>query len=104
MTNPTVPVNVRIIDKEFAIACPADERDELMASARFLDAKMREIRDSRKVIGTDRIAVICALNLAHELLQARSRKNSGGEAIAARVKLLNDRIESALQKSGDLEL
>lgn len=97
MSSDSVPVTVRILEKEFCVACPADERDSLLASARYLDGKMRQIRDSRKVVGIDRIAVICALNLAHELLQ-----NTAGTVaennFATRVKNLHDKIEGALQK------
>jgi cell division protein ZapA len=100
----TVPVNIRILDKEYCVGCPAAERDELIASARYLDAKMREIRDSRKVTGNDRIAVICALNIAHELLQKKNQKSSTPDAFVERVKRLGDKIESSLQKSSQLDL
>jgi cell division protein ZapA len=102
MSTDSVPVTVRILEKEFCVACPADERDSLLASARYLDGKMREIRDSRKVVGMDRIAVICALNLAHELLQKNVA--AGENAFATRVKNLHDKIEVALQKDKQLEL
>jgi cell division protein ZapA len=104
MSADTIPVNIRILDKEYCVGCPAGERDELLASARYLDAKMREIRDSRKVTGSDRIAVICALNLAHELLQKRNQKTLSADAFADRVKRLGDKIESSLQKSSQLDL
>jgi cell division protein ZapA len=54
-------VSVRILDKEFMIACPYEQRSALLDSAQFLDTKMREVRDSGKVVGLDRIAVIAAL-------------------------------------------
>jgi len=103
MSSDSVPVTVRIMEKEFCVACPADERDSLLASARYLDGKMRQIRDSRKVVGMDRIAVICALNLAHELLQ-KSAVVPAENAFATRVKNLHDKIEIALQKDKQLEL
>lgn len=105
MSADAAPITVRILEKEFRVACPASERDDLLASARMLDARMREIRDSRKVVGMDRIAVICALNLAHELLQTRNKMGyAGGEEVAARLKSLQDRIESALQKNSQHDL
>ncbi len=104
MSADAIPVNIRILDKEFCIACTPGERDDLIASARFLDAKMREIRDSRKVIGLDRIAVICALNLSHELLQKKNQKGYSSDSFAARVKYLCDKVESSLQKSSQLDL
>ena len=64
----TNTVTVHILDKEYCIACPADERANLESAARYLDGKMREIRSSGKVIGADRIAVMAALNITHDLL------------------------------------
>ena len=61
-------VSVRILEKEYVIACPYEERSALLDSAEFLNARMREVRDSGKVVGLDRIAVMVALNLANELL------------------------------------
>ena len=65
------PVSVTVLDKEFRIACPPQERDALIRAARHLDSKMREIRHTGKVIGNDRVAVMAAINLTHELLQLR---------------------------------
>ena len=64
-------VSVRLLDREYQVACPAEERSDLLDSAEYLDGKMREIRDSGKVVGLDRIAVIAALNLANELIKVR---------------------------------
>ena len=61
-------VSVRIMEKEYVIACPYDERSALLDAAEFLNTRMREIRDSGRVVGIDRIAVMAALNLAHEYL------------------------------------
>ncbi|MFN3713737.1 MAG: cell division protein ZapA [Alcanivoracaceae bacterium] len=74
---------VHLLDKEFRVACPPQEKENLIRAARFLDDKMREIRASN-VLGLERIAVMAALNLAHELLQASgelSRQNDGGDRI-----------------------
>ena len=69
------PVSVSVLDKEFRIACPPQERDSLIRAARHLDGKMREIRHSGKVIGNDRVAVMAAINLTHELLQLQDSYN-----------------------------
>jgi cell division protein ZapA len=61
-------VTVQILDKEYSIICPLEERTNLISAARYLDGKMREIRSSGKVIGADRIAVMAALNITHDLL------------------------------------
>lgn len=62
------PVTIRILDKDYMVACPEGEQDALVAAARRVDREMRKVRDSGKVLGTDRIAVMVALNLAHELM------------------------------------
>lgn len=71
-TEPAIPVDITILDKEYRVACPEGEREALERSARFLDGKMREIRHTGKVIGNDRVAVMAALNITHELLQLRA--------------------------------
>lgn len=104
MSKAPKPVSVRILDKEFLVTCPDDERDDLMASAELLNSKMREIRDSGKVVGLDRIAVIAALNMANELLELRSRKQDVQQSVGARIRSLQEKIELALNKGNQLEL
>ena len=65
------PVNIRILDREYTVGCEPDERDGLMAAAKVLDAKMREVRGGNRMAALDRVAVLAALNLAHELQQVR---------------------------------
>lgn len=67
----TVTLDVTILGREFKVACREGERNELLEAVAFLDRRMREIRDAGKVSGTDRIAVMAALNIAHELLRDR---------------------------------
>jgi cell division protein ZapA len=97
-------VSVRILEKEYQIACPVEERSSLLDSAEFLNSKMREIRDSGKVIGLDRIAVIAALNLANELLRLRNRDHNLETEVGGRLRILRERVESALEKGQQLEL
>lgn len=87
-------VSINLLDKEFSFNCPADAEAELLASADLLGEKMREIRKSGKVLGLERIAVMAALNLAHELLQSRQETNSDVEQ---RLRHLGHKIDSALQ-------
>jgi cell division protein ZapA len=68
------PVIVRILDKDYQVACPPEERKALLQAAEELDERMREIRSSGSIVGLDRIAVMAALNLCHELQQAREEK------------------------------
>jgi cell division protein ZapA len=72
-TNP--PIKVQILGKEYPISCPPEEQHDLLVAARYLDEKMRHIRGTGRVIGTERIAVMAALNIAHELLQANQRND-----------------------------
>ena len=65
------PIGVRILDREYLVACPPEERDGLQSAANLLDGRMREIRSGNRMAGIDRIAVLAALNLAHELIQQR---------------------------------
>lgn len=98
------PVSVKILDKEYLIACPEDEKDSLRKTARFLDNKMKEIRESGKVIGADRIAVMAALNISHDLLQNKSQKEGLNQAMCTKIKALQDKIEFALNKGKQMEL
>ena len=97
-------VSVRILEKEYQVACPADERTDLLDSAEILNAKMREIRDSGKVVGLDRIAVMAALNMANELLHAKARDRELEGNVGHRIKLIADRVESALGDNQQLDL
>ena len=67
----SVTLDVTILGREFKVGCRESERVELMEAVSFLDRRMREIRDAGKVSGTDRIAVMAALNIAHDLLRMR---------------------------------
>jgi cell division protein ZapA len=97
-------VSVRIMEKEYVVACPYDERSALLDAAEFLNARMREIRDSGKVIGLDRIAVMAALNLAHELLKGKERESKLDGGVGQRVRTLRERVEGALERGQQLEL
>ena len=97
-------VNVRILEKEYLVACPHEERSALLDSAELLNARMREIRDSGKVVGLDRIAVIAALNLANELIQLKNRDQQTEADLGNRVRAMRDRIEGELARSRQLEI
>lgn len=90
------PVKVSILNRDFMVAAPEGSHDGLRASARQLDARMREIRDSGKVVGTDRIAIMAALNITHELLEAQAQRGDA-EGVAERLKALDTRIDDYLE-------
>ena len=97
-------VTVRILEKEFFVSCPQDERAALLDSAEYLNKKMREIRDTGKVVGADRIAVMAALNMANELLRLRKQDAELQGAVTGRVKHMRERVEGALQRTRQLDL
>ncbi|MBM5812463.1 MAG: cell division protein ZapA [Gammaproteobacteria bacterium] len=97
-------VSIRILEKEYHVSCPPEERAALLDSAEFLNRRMREIRDSGKVVGLDRIAVMAALNFANDLLQVRGRDESLEKDVAGRLRTLCERAETALARGQQLEL
>lgn len=99
MSNETV--FVKILDKEYQVACPREERQALVESAQLLDERMKAIRGTGAVIGLERIAVMAALNLSHELLQAKTTRNLGGSAASqSDLARLNEKLERVLSKTG----
>lgn len=93
------PITVQILGKEYKIACTEDERDVLINSAQQLDEQMREIKDTGKVIGSDRIAVMAALNLAHELNQIQTQKTSVSQELADHLANLRRKIQNVLESA-----
>ena len=104
MTDRMTRVSVRILEKEYQVACLPEERSELLDTAEYLNGKMREIRDGANVVGLDRIAVMAALNLAHELLKLRGRGESVDTDVGQRIRQLRERVEGALARGQQLEL
>jgi cell division protein ZapA len=96
-------VVVSILDKEYQVACPPEQAAELVEAARYLDRKMRTVRDSGKVIGLERIAVMVALNASYELLRKESQP-AAAEPGQEQLKRLGDRIDDALQRFRQLEI
>ena len=104
MNDPYAQVSVRILDKEYQVACPPNERTDLLDSAEALNAKMLEIRDSGRVVGLDRIAVMAALNMANDLLHAKARDRLVEGDLSGRLKIISERVESVLGGSQQLDL
>ena len=92
-----IPVIIHILDKEYRIGCKEGEQEELIASAQYVDRRMREIRRAGRVIGSDRVAVMTALNIAHELLAHRRGQDRNEQAIGQRIRSLQKKIEVALE-------
>jgi len=104
MPRPSTTVSVKILEKEYQVNCPEDEIDQLTASARYLDAQMRSIRDSGKVLGLDRMAVMAALNIANDLLHIKKERTTVSTTVDRKVGELTQRVESALTEAKQLSL
>ena len=98
-------VTVKILDKDYQVACPEEQEAELVVSAKYLDKQMRSIRETGKVIGLERIAVMAALNISYELLQA-SEHGDGDRAApeTGAVESLTRKLDDALYQLRQLEI
>lgn len=106
MTEATTPnsnsVTIKILDREYVISCPPGEQISLLEAARQLDGQMREIRKTGKTVGVERLAVMAALNISHEL-QNKSRELEKLKAEQAElVKRLNSKLDEALSGTDSL--
>ncbi len=88
-------VSIQVLDKEFLINCPREAQADLLASARYLNERMNEIKSAGRVFGTERIATMAALNLSHELLQARQELSR----LSSKAQQLDDKVRVTLSNS-----
>ena len=93
MSKSSEPVTIRVLDREYTVGVEPDERDSLVAAAKLLDNKMREIRGGNKLAAVDRIAVLAALNLAHELQQIRGDTDRRERELAKTVGAMQRRLD-----------
>lgn len=96
----STPVTLRIADREYTVGCEPHERDGLLDAARLLDTRMRDIRASNRMAGIDRIAVLAALNLAHELLQVRNSEDGEQREITLTLDALSRKMDRLLAAVG----
>jgi cell division protein ZapA len=99
MNKPSVPVSVRIMDNDYRIACAEEHQEALISAAEYLNDKMLEIRGGGKLLGVERVAVMAALNITHELLNCRQDYAELNESIQHRIEALVEKVETALSKS-----
>lgn len=99
MTGDDKGTKVRILDKEFRVNCPKDKEHALFEAAAYLDNQMRTIKASGRVIGIERIAIMAALNIAHELTTLKHSGHEGEPAIQQRLQALHHKIDNALSES-----
>ncbi|MEP6906388.1 MAG: cell division protein ZapA [Pseudoxanthomonas sp.] len=90
------PVSVHILDREYTVGVEVDERSSLMAAAKLLDGKMREVRGSNKMAAMDRVAVLAALNLAHELQQLRDERGARDRELSRTLEDLHRKLDGVL--------
>jgi cell division protein ZapA len=95
-------LDVTIMGREFRVACPEDEQQALLDSVTYLDKKMREIRDAGKVIGVERIAIMAALNIAHEFLGTRLAGNFDIGEYKRRMHSMQAQIDQAMADQDEL--
>lgn len=87
-------VNIRILDREYTVGVDPEQRESLLAAARLLETKMREVRGSNRMAAVDRVAVLAALNLAHELELLRESQRARDRELAQTLADLNRRLDA----------
>lgn len=97
-------VMVKILDKEYQVSCPPSEQDALLKSARYLDENMRKIKSRGNIHGLEKIAVMAALNITHEMLGKSQQLNENRHITVQQVKALEDKIDRSLQINRQIEI
>jgi cell division protein ZapA len=87
------PVSIKILDREFTVGCEPDERESLLAAAQMLDSRMREIRGSNRMAALDRVAVLAALNLAHEFMQLKAESQAREQTLHRTLGDMNRKLD-----------
>ena len=96
MTNiPTISVS--LLDKEYQVACPPNEQEQLLKAGRQLDKRLREIRDAGAIVGLERIAIMAALNLSYELRQTNEQSQTSSLDLT-QLQTLSDRVDRVLHQ------
>jgi cell division protein ZapA len=96
VSNASEPVSIRLLDREYTVGVAPAERDSLMAAARLLEEKMREVRGANRIAAVDRVAVLAALNIAHELQQLRDEQARRDHELAGALDRLQQRLDGVL--------
>lgn len=97
-------VSVKILDKDYQVACSEEEEAQLEVSARHLDNTMRSIRSTGKVVGSDRIAVMAALNVTNDLLHGPESPLEPDPELEERIRKMGQKIDEALNRFRQLQL
>lgn len=102
MSSTTKTLEIRILDRELRVACPDEERGELLDAVAYLDRKMREIRDAGKIASVERIAIMAALNITHELLSVKIGRGFDLADFKRRMNAMETAISEALAEQDTL--
>jgi len=94
-------LTINVMGREFRVACPEGEEKQLLASVDFLNRRLREVKDTGKVVGNDRIAIMAALNITHELLSQKGAKGVDGADIRGRIISMQETLDRALSANQD---
>jgi cell division protein ZapA len=97
MSQSTVPVTVRIMDKEYKISCPEGEHESLLASAKHVSENMKKVREGGKALGAERVAVMAALNITHELLSAQDNGQVDLD-LSGKIDSMHSAVQATLSK------
>jgi cell division protein ZapA len=98
----TKTLDIKILDRELRVACPEEERGELLDAVAYLDRKMREIRDAGKIASVERIAIMAALNITHELLSVKVGRGFDLADFKRRMSAMETAIDEALAEQDKL--
>ncbi|OGS95654.1 MAG: cell division protein ZapA [Gallionellales bacterium RIFCSPLOWO2_02_FULL_57_47] len=102
MSGKTKTLEIKILDRELRIACPEEERGELLDAVAYLDKRMREIRDAGKIVSVERIALMAALNITHELLTTKVGRGVDLSDFKRRMDSMQAAIDQALAEQDSL--
>ncbi len=102
--NDQTPCTVTIMGKEYRVSCGENEKKGLIESARYLDEKMKILKSEVGMVGSDRLAVIAALNITHEMLQSQGAAENLNDEVKSRLATLGRKIENSLNRGGALDL
>ena len=104
MSEQSTAVQVKILDKEYQVNCPPADQEALLKSAKYLDENMRKIKERGNIHGAEKIAVMAALNITHDMLKKNRAINEARHTTAEHVKDIEDKINLALAASRQLEI
>jgi len=104
MSEQSTAVQVKILDKEYQVNCPPSDQEALVKSAKYLDENMRKIKGRGNIHGAEKIAVMAALNITHDMLRKNRMINEVRHVTAQQIKGLEDKIDTALANTRQLEI